>query len=84
MRLWKLPDLWTRTRTRAHEVLGRRQTDAGAHSYHRHLLISRRTATALPSAASSAILTAAYLDWPVFKCSSVAGFGCSVTDRRGV
>ena len=33
--LWKLPDLWTRKRTRAHEVLGRRQTDVGAHSYHR-------------------------------------------------
>jgi hypothetical protein len=33
--LWKLPDLWTRKRTRAHKVLGRRQTDAGAHSYHR-------------------------------------------------
>jgi hypothetical protein len=33
--LWNLPDLWTRQRTRAHEVLGRRPTDAGAHSYHR-------------------------------------------------
>jgi hypothetical protein len=33
--LWKLPDLWTRQRPRAHEVLGRRHTDAGAHSSHR-------------------------------------------------
>ncbi len=33
--LWKLPDLWTRQRRRAHEVLGRRHTDAGAHSYHK-------------------------------------------------
>ncbi len=32
--LWKLPELWTRKRTRAHKLLGRRQTDAGAHSYH--------------------------------------------------
>ena len=33
--LWTLPglpDLWTRKRTRAHKVLGRRQTTAGAHS----------------------------------------------------
>ncbi len=33
--LRKLPDLWTRKRPRAHEVLGRRQTNAGAHSYRR-------------------------------------------------
>lgn len=33
--LWKLPELWTRGRMRAHKLLGRRQTDAGAHSYHR-------------------------------------------------
>jgi hypothetical protein len=33
--LWNLPDLWTRKRTRAHEVLGRRRTDASAHSSHR-------------------------------------------------
>jgi hypothetical protein len=35
MGLWTLPglpDLWTRKRPRAHKVLGRRQTDAGAHS----------------------------------------------------
>jgi hypothetical protein len=35
MGLWTLPglpDLWTRKRTRAHKVLGRRQTAAGAHS----------------------------------------------------
>ena len=35
MGLWTLPglpDLWTRKRTRAHKVLGRRQTNAGAHS----------------------------------------------------
>lgn len=32
--LWKLPDLWTRERIRAHKVLGRRPTAAGAHSYH--------------------------------------------------
>ena len=38
--LWKLPDLWTRKRTRAYKVLGRRQTDAGAHSYHRPRLPS--------------------------------------------
>jgi hypothetical protein len=33
--LWKPPDLWTRQRRRAHKVLGRRHTDAGAHSYHK-------------------------------------------------
>jgi len=33
--LWKLPELWTRERMRAHKLLGRRQTNAGAHSYHR-------------------------------------------------
>jgi len=32
--LWKLPELWTRKRTRAHKLLGRRPTDAGVHSYH--------------------------------------------------
>ena len=32
--LWKLPELWTRKRTRAHKLLGRRQTNAGTHSYH--------------------------------------------------
>jgi hypothetical protein len=32
--LWKLPELWTRQRTRAHKLLGRWPTDAGAHSYH--------------------------------------------------
>jgi hypothetical protein len=31
MGLWKLPELWTRQRTRAHKLLGRRQTAAGAH-----------------------------------------------------
>ena len=36
--LWKLPELWTRKRTRAHKLLGRRQTAAGAHSSHRPLL----------------------------------------------
>ena len=35
--LWKLPELWTRKQTRAHELLGRRQTDAAAHSYHKAL-----------------------------------------------
>ncbi len=30
--LWRMPDLWTRKRPRAHQVLGRRQTDAGAHN----------------------------------------------------
>lgn len=33
--LWKLPELWTRKRTRAHKLLGRRPTDAGAHSFHK-------------------------------------------------
>jgi hypothetical protein len=32
--LWKPPDLWTREQIRAHKVLGRRPTAAGAHSYH--------------------------------------------------
>jgi hypothetical protein len=32
--LWKLPELWTRKRTRDHKLLGRRQTAAGAHTYH--------------------------------------------------
>jgi hypothetical protein len=32
--LWKLPELWTRKQTRDHKLLGRRRTDAGAHSYH--------------------------------------------------
>jgi hypothetical protein len=32
--LRKLPELWTRERTRAHKLLGRRPTDAAAHSYH--------------------------------------------------
>jgi len=32
---WNLSELWTRTRTRAYKLLGRRPTDAGVHSYHR-------------------------------------------------
>ena len=32
--LWNLPELWTRKQTRAHELLGRRRTDAGAHRSH--------------------------------------------------
>ena len=47
--LWKLPDLWTRKRPRAHKVLGRRQTDAGAHSYHRPR--RRRSTTSTPTTA---------------------------------
>ena len=31
--LWKLPELWTQN-GRVHKLLGRRQTNAGAHSYH--------------------------------------------------
>jgi len=49
--LWKLPELWTRKRTRAHKLLGRRQTDAGAHSYHSPRLqgLSNGNATAILS-----------------------------------
>jgi hypothetical protein len=78
--LWKLPDLWTRKRTRAHKVLGRRQTAAGAHSYHRpqprplQLLRQRPCLTQAPSL----ILTAAHPEWPVFKRSRLAGFQRSV------
>jgi hypothetical protein len=81
--LWKPPDLWTRKRTRAHKVLGRRQTAAGAHSYHRpRFLISingNETATALPAPVSSEILTTAYRVWRLFKRSYLAAFGRSVT-----
>jgi hypothetical protein len=80
--LWKLPDLWTRKRTRAHEVLGRRHTDAGAHSYHRprrRVLTTATSTTALRQSASPAILTAARLEWPLFKRSDLAGFQRSVT-----
>jgi hypothetical protein len=81
--LWKLPDLWTRKRTRAHKVLGRRQTAAGAHSYHRpqprplQLLRQRPCLTQAPSL----ILTAAHPEWPVFKRSRLAGFQRSVRAR---
>lgn len=38
--LWNLPELWTATleaqlRRAAHKLLGRRQTDASAHSFHK-------------------------------------------------
>jgi len=86
--LWKLPDLWTRKQTRAHKVLGRRQTAAGAHSYHRpRFLISingNETATVLPAPLSSEILTTAYRDWRLFKRSYLAAFGRSVTEYKEV
>lgn len=46
--LWKLPELWTRKRPRAHKLLGRRQTDAGAHSSHSPLLRSSTQTTTRP------------------------------------
>jgi hypothetical protein len=48
--LWKLPELWTRKRPRAHKLLGRRPTDAGVHSYHSpHLSRSSQTITRPPN-----------------------------------
>ena len=53
--LWKLPELWTRKRTRAHKLVGRRRTDAGVHSYHTQPAPPRsdheRRASAKPPAA---------------------------------
>jgi hypothetical protein len=76
--LWKLPDLWTRKRTRAHKVLGRRLTAAGAHSYHRPRRRGLQRQRPCLTHAPSPILTTAHPGWPVFKRSRLAGFQRSV------
>ena len=69
--LWKLPELWTRKRTRAHKLLGRRQTDAGAHSYHSPRLQGQ------PNRKRRAILSTTCLG----PCPVVAGFHPSTSGR---
>ena len=68
--LWKLPELWTRKQTRAHKLLGRRQTDAGAHSYHSPLFQGR-------SKNRSAILSTTCLG----RYAEMAGFDPSMNGR---
>src|SRR5262249_53249088 len=80
--LWKLPDLWTRKRTRAHKVLGRRQTDAGAHSYHRPRvpdLNGNGSNDGLAPAQPRRRYSPPHSGWPAFKRSRLAGFQRSVT-----
>jgi hypothetical protein len=81
--LWKVPDLWTRKRPRAHKVLGRRQTDAGAHTSHRprrrYITATATTNGLAPSPRVGDTHTAPHPGWPVFKCSRLAGFQRSVT-----
>ena len=72
--LWKLPELWTRKRTRAHKLLGRRQTDAGAHRYHSpRFQVGPRTGGlySQPPVSDPAPW------WPVFTRPRVAGFEVS-------
>jgi hypothetical protein len=58
--LWKLPELWTRKRPRAHKLLGRRPTDAGVHSYHSPFLrLSTQTKTRPPNRGRSTARRAA-------------------------
>lgn len=80
---WKLPELWTRQRTRAHNSLDAGTTDAGAHSYHSPLRLDQ------PYAAARAILSTTCLGpsppwWPVLTRPRVAGFQVSpeVRDSR--
>ena len=85
--LWKVPDLWTRKRPRAHKVLGRRQTAAGAHTYHRprrRRIYNGNGNDLRPCVRRtwSAILTTAHSRWPVFNRSRLAGFQRSVTRYR--
>jgi hypothetical protein len=61
--LWKLPELWTRKRTRAHKLLGRRQTAAGVHSYHSPLFQGRSNERR--RAILSKLVSVATRKWPV-------------------
>jgi hypothetical protein len=80
--LWKVPDLWTRKRTRAHKVLGRRQTDAGAHTYHRPQRRHLRRHRQRPCAPRNRRrYSRPRSGWPPFKRSRMAGFQRSVTPQ---
>lgn len=78
--LWKVPDLWTRKRTRAHKVLGRRHTHAGAHTYHRpRPRVYNGTDNGLAPLRLVGDTHRPHPGWPLFKRSRLAGFQRSVT-----